>query len=731
VPLPRPPFFPWPRRPDPSLCAAVILLRKPSCLKAWADLFAPEAQGPHPGITTTTYPWHLTRDAGSAEVLLGWGNPLREHGGIAFNKAYNTHKVLYDTPLKGHRLFALPQLEALAFGQDLLREWAEACRLGSSTMKKYDRAVLIKTFERIKARLRAALEDHELHHLGVRQEYRMLVREYRQLSAEHDGDVPLAHAAPPDGAHRPYWIVPADAVGAFVTADVNRWLLGIEFLISRGDPAALPVGPLSVGREAQMLNGAMLRALLRTLRASLAGENPSRQLCLSRRRYDAKRRVPDASTPSGVRWVPQGYQMLGLAYDESIAQKGVPGLPDDLVDWPSLTFRADKLPRMALRYSGLGAPAGQAARVYDLIVRDGALARRVAKALQPLRAAESRPGWGDAEHLTQGLATLTQLIVKQYIRDLFDKVLSGRATNDQRHPDPRVQHLSVRATQRLSNPGHYDLRGLDYHSVRHLLGREIRVVTPKLPSADGQTRNRSRRHFPDYNGQQWRDWAGKLQGLFEWDDERAPGRPRGWDHFPFRLLTRRFYTLVVQHRGPAVAQRFRAELGNVAAQHLWLIPNYDRDHIAVLYKASSHHSPATRAKIKAMAELERTTWQIAAIDTDNDPAGRAVACLNRHFAADADDTGDADDTSDDERLRPDVVAARQRLVRRAIENGQLHVWQPRLLGEDPTRTCLVSAAHYGTSLDLTGADDLSQGLPADIAQPFLAAGPLGDESEED
>jgi hypothetical protein len=91
---------------------AVVLLRKPACLRSWADQFrAPKALRTR--ITTKSYPWHLTRDAGSAEVVLAARNPLRELGGIAFNKAYNVHKVLFDTPIKGFRLFELPALEGL------------------------------------------------------------------------------------------------------------------------------------------------------------------------------------------------------------------------------------------------------------------------------------------------------------------------------------------------------------------------------------------------------------------------------------------------------------------------------------------------------------------------------------------------------------------------------------------------------------------------------------------
>jgi hypothetical protein len=71
-------------------------------------------------------------------------------------------------------------------------------------MKKYDRALLIKTFKSAKARLRTALQNHERYNMGVYQKFRMLVREYRQHSAESDGDVQLAHEVSPDGIHRPY-----------------------------------------------------------------------------------------------------------------------------------------------------------------------------------------------------------------------------------------------------------------------------------------------------------------------------------------------------------------------------------------------------------------------------------------------------------------------------------------------------------------------------------------------
>jgi hypothetical protein len=96
-------------------------------------------------------------------------------------------------------------------------------------------------------------------------------------------------------------------------------LLGIEFLISRADRAAVEVGGFSTGREAQLFNGAMLAALLRTLRATLTGEDIARHLSLARQQYPGKRRIRDATHPSGFRWVKTGMTRLGLTYEDSIA----------------------------------------------------------------------------------------------------------------------------------------------------------------------------------------------------------------------------------------------------------------------------------------------------------------------------------------------------------------------------------------------------------------------------
>jgi hypothetical protein len=57
-------------------------------------------------------------------MILGQRNPLRSAGDVAFNKSYNVHKALLDTPIKGLGLFQLPAFKELAYSQSLLTEWA-------------------------------------------------------------------------------------------------------------------------------------------------------------------------------------------------------------------------------------------------------------------------------------------------------------------------------------------------------------------------------------------------------------------------------------------------------------------------------------------------------------------------------------------------------------------------------------------------------------------------------
>lgn len=59
--------------------------------------------------------------------------------------------------------------------------------------------------------------------------------------------------------------------------------------------------------------------------------------------------------------------------------------------------------------------------------------------LEPLPAAKSTAGWGDEQELKQALTTMTQLIIKQYIRDILQKIILKRAKGESLGSSLRLQ----------------------------------------------------------------------------------------------------------------------------------------------------------------------------------------------------------------------------------------------------------------------------------------------------
>ena len=147
-----------------------MLLYKTPCVTHWASHFE-SSIGRASGTRVNVYPWSLCRDAASADVDLLSRNPLAVHAGVMYNKAYNVHKVLWDTPLKGHRLFGLSLLETLAYSAPLFEDWLKAHQRRSAHAvgsQPATRSELIRAFERCKTRLRAALTPSLRFDIGVR-----------------------------------------------------------------------------------------------------------------------------------------------------------------------------------------------------------------------------------------------------------------------------------------------------------------------------------------------------------------------------------------------------------------------------------------------------------------------------------------------------------------------------------------------------------------------------------
>ncbi|KAK3177249.1 hypothetical protein OEA41_008578 [Lepraria neglecta] len=88
-------------------------------------------------------------------------NYLHRKCGIAYPKAYNLIKHLFDTPLKKHRPFQNPHFEALGFSQSNLDRWYEANHKGSSSARRRKHEQLVRQYNTTKIRLQAALKSAE------------------------------------------------------------------------------------------------------------------------------------------------------------------------------------------------------------------------------------------------------------------------------------------------------------------------------------------------------------------------------------------------------------------------------------------------------------------------------------------------------------------------------------------------------------------------------------------
>jgi hypothetical protein len=356
---------------------------------------------------------------------------------------------------------------------------------------------------------------------------------------------------------------------------------------------------------------------------------------------------------------------------------------------------------MVFQYSTLGERHRQAYTAHDTIVRDEALVRLLSESLVPLADEQRSENDDGEEDLQRSFVIMTELIVQQYIRDICQLVLLPRAVADCQHENDGVRQRGERMRNKLSNIDEYDLDGFAPLSLASFLGFRPSAVAARPPNSSGRTRNRAISHFPDYNQKGWHDWPGKLQGLFQWDDDRDPKKLRGWHHYPFRRLVRRFYGVVLQHRGETAAARFRERLGHNAGQYLWMIPNYDHDHIAVMRKGSSHHTAETRRSIQRQSQLEKTTWLTACFEPGSVFA-RKLEVVNQHFRR-----GEYGEQLEQYRLSAEELEKSQNRIRRGVEKGFTMVWESEI-GRGPQWLSggLIHAEWYGMDLHLTQAEEI-------------------------
>ena len=175
----------------------------------------------------------------------------------------------------------------------------------------------------------------------------------------------------------------------------------------------------------------------------------------------------------------------------------------------------------------------------------------------------------------------TQLVCHAFIEDVF-------ASHVQTFPGHE---------RNQTRPGREAIHGLTFSVVYRALGTWPRVIVPRWGPRHG--RSAFSRFAPT--------WTGKLQGLFDWRHCAETDRP-AWDNKPFRHRTREYYELMLRIFDQEAADWWMDRLGLFARQYLWIIPQYDKDHLCVLYKASKHHHAATRDQIQHLSDAQRMNW---------------------------------------------------------------------------------------------------------------------------
>lgn len=260
------------------------------------------------GARKILYPWSLTRDASSVEVVVNRKSPIWRSMGIAHGKAYMVHKETTATPHKGMTPFSTTRMEALAYTEDMVERWYKhKSRGGIFTATGPALASFLACKRRIASKLLATTgQDYP-----ARTELRVRVDSMNIICSENGpqwarAEVPPVYlgltddgegsmkpfgggvdSSPAKQADQlPYWVLRTDEVNMFIGASIDRFLCCAEGLISMAlatqqhrssypHRSAMKKVEMSVGL--QLAHGSMLSAMLRLSAATLGSHPGSRK----------------------------------------------------------------------------------------------------------------------------------------------------------------------------------------------------------------------------------------------------------------------------------------------------------------------------------------------------------------------------------------------------------------------------------------------------------------------
>lgn len=655
--------------------AGVTLLRKSQCLRQWAQCFAcPDHDKDL--IRTTEYPWNTTRDAGSASVELLGTNSLRSRGDIAYNKAYNTNKEMFATPLKGYDLFQNPQFEALPFSQSLIEKWYDLNSRAGSKGYVRKREQLITAYCRTKQRLSTALASAANSSFAARQEFRVSYRLLEYIaSADGQGrrhprsgsmdsestaisagsargggraagtklttvnldestrtrstraTASLASEAGNDrpGAHRPFWILPTKAVNAFMAAQMNRWLLILEVLICRTNHTLN--GKPVLAEEQQLMNGAMASTVLRLLRYGSNGDaaGPGMQSILaqswrsrvykSRSSRNARPDVPEVAGDDDDSYVESEEDESGSerpGQQGSTLQHGV-GISDCIERYGIAWLPRDKV-LWNTEY-----PTFTAEAMRTLAVTKNGFQRSFSKTSNIQRKIQDEDTTFTAlGHLLGGEDAEEQrrgfhIAAEMVVQDYVKSVIAILASRwTGGSKSPRTK-TQLKEFISFAEMSEGEAAGLEGLTY-DLASRMVGGVPRVVQARPDRAGGRARNGSSMFGVYNTGLWIDKVHALFAWDDEATEGaKARGWQNASFRLLAQRLRRLVQQEAGDEGVQRFKVITQKVAAQKLWVILQYDFDKLSVMYKPSKCHSQDTKDWVTQLTQLEKTNWAMAQV----------------------------------------------------------------------------------------------------------------------
>ncbi|MCJ1360895.1 MAG: hypothetical protein MMC33_010904 [Icmadophila ericetorum] len=650
---------------------AVTLLRKRACITDWLHLFQWEDRA----ATTSEeiYTWGGTNTAASASVHLKYNNPFHRDLGCAYNKAYNVCKEQFASPWKGHQIFGYSQLEALGFSQEVLSEWYEINSQhgfhGESRLHK-----LLDSYLECRNRAGDTLNDARNTRYGVRAEERILISHFRSMeppdadhppwidvrgvrftgrsaptihragpglnvflpgTAEHVEDEPVEARDPQieDGAHLPYYLVLTEDANAYMGWQMSRWLFLIEHLILKAKEKP-PKAEL-------LVNGLMVSGAIRTLQFCLGNILPLKERALWLPQWQPRHhnnRNPDEELEGEED--PDAIPEIGLDYCTALRLHNYPFIPPHMVEWGLPAFSHAVHERIHLRFNRFQESFNIVRRIAPVVLKKArmseafrALVRR-RPALQvvdwPLRGPRDqlwisektvvdetgRPLPAEAEGGPPGQFFFlgAELVVRQYILSLFEKLAEDSATRERpwpRRPGPRRTVYVANFLQVLDDDERDGLAGLSWDIITRLNPTAEYILT-----RPGNPRNgNSRRRNPGSPL-----WIDQMRDIFFWPEPGEGARPQ-WNRKEFWKLGETLIGIVKDVQNDAVAAHFADFIAVVATRALWTIPNFEAGPTGRLInyrRGKQANTAATRAILAEATQLDKIGWLISDVVTEQE-----------------------------------------------------------------------------------------------------------------